>query len=146
MRIEQVTGRPVTAHEQACWDALHEHKSTTKAGMALGKAAAAVRAGVLSYMAKQGITGPIPYTFPRNASRARDLHEVRAENARLHRRVAELEARVQELEGGPNPWLSVHKKLDALLARPAGVTAITHRRIKDGGVGGKQERKARRTA
>lgn len=45
------------------------------------------------------------------------------------------------LREAAHPWVAVHAKLDALLKRPAGVTPITHRRIKDGGVGGKRERR-----
>lgn len=62
----------------------------------------------------------------------RDVHA--DELLRLHERIGILEQQA-------HPWVAVHAKLDALLKRPAGVTPITHRRVKDGGIGGKRERK-----
>jgi hypothetical protein len=137
------TVRPPTAHEQACWDALHEHRSTARAARALGKSTAAVRVGVLAYMSKKGLDGPIPYTIPRNATRAEDLRSARIEAERLRERVRLLEAENARLRELAHPWVAVHAKLDAILARPSAV-AVTHRRIADGGQGGRAERKALR--
>lgn len=52
-------------------------------------------------------------------------------------------ARIAELELLAHPWAAIHAKLDQLLARPIGPAMPTHRRIADGGVGGKRERKGR---
>ncbi len=135
--------RAVTAHEQRRWDALHEHRGTAAAARALGVTSAAVRAGALAYMAKQGIEGPVPFTIPRKAVRSRDLIDAHAEVERLRARVEELETENEALRLAAHPWVAVHAKLDALLKRPVGVTAVTHRRIADGGIGGKRERKPR---
>lgn len=135
--------RPVTAHEQRCWDALHEHRGTAAAARALGVTAPAVRQAAQSYMAKHGIDGPIPFTIPRNATRGRDLADARAEIEALRARVEKLEAENARLREAAHPWVAVHAKLDALLNRPQAVPVVTHRRVADGGVGGKRERKPR---
>lgn len=117
-----------------------------------------VKHRVESYMAAVGIEGPPPgivspehshratlshsgqgatSEWRRDQARLRDataaLERALVENRRLRERVAELDAEVAR-------WDRLEGKLDALLARPAAIP-VTHRRIADGGVGGRRERR-----
>lgn len=98
---------------------------------------------------RTGVQAPrTPYQEVRRAlavvTRERDEARAALAAARETHEAAlfDLLERIEELTAQAHPWVSVHAKLDALLKRPAGVTPITHRRIKDGGTGGKFERKA----
>lgn len=90
-------------------------------------------------------SGPREKPMPADEARLRvrtltaELEQQRAVNEALLARIAELEI-------AAHPWVAVHAKLDALLARPSGATVITHRRQADGGVGGRKERRAAKAA
>lgn len=77
-----------------------------------------------------------PRTPPMPAKEARRL--VRSLSAEVERLSQENEA----LRLAAQPWVAVHAKLDALLKRPTGIPVVTHRRIADGGVGGRRERRS----
>ena len=76
-------------------------------------------------------------TRERDEARAALVAEQRANEAA----VSDLLERIAELTAEAHPWVSVHAKLDAILARPFGAPVVTHRRRADGGVGGKRERR-----
>lgn len=76
-------------------------------------------------------------TAERDALRA----QLEAERLDREQELVRLTKRIADLAEQAHPWVAVHAKLDALLKRPAGITPITHRRVKDGGVGGKRERR-----
>lgn len=145
--------RQPTEIQQRCWDALHEHRSVSAAARALGMTSWAVRGACQAYMVNLGMEGPLPFT--KVYAQKAESHLVR----QLRDRIAELEdqleaerldreqellrltGRIADLTELAHPWVAVHQKLDKLLARPAGVAVVTHRRQADGGVGGKRERR-----
>lgn len=140
----------VTDHQRRCWDALHRHRNVRAAALELGINGYSLRDACEAYMRHMGLSGPMPFVKEyRQRTDARELVETRAsnarlseENARLRLTIERLEARIVDLEAMAHPWVGVHAKLDALLARP-GPVAVTHRRQADGGVGGKRERRGR---
>ena len=94
-----------------------------------------VYAGRLHHMrGTGGRGGSRPPRMAATEARAR-IHGLTTENAALRARNAELEAM-------DRPWVGLHARLDRI-ERLLTPTAITHRRIVDGGTGGKSERKAR---
>lgn len=141
----------ITERQRTCWEALNRHRSVRSAADALGMSPFSLRDACEAYMRHMGMEGPLPFT---RVYRSRLAGQ---ELADAHRRITQLEAErdslAQQLDAAretiatlqlqAHPWVAVHQKLDALLKRPAGVTAITHRRVKDGGIGGKRERKPR---
>lgn len=143
-----VLDRTPTEREHRAWEALHEHKGVANAARALGLDPANVRGACREYMRKMGIEGPMPFvgTYTRRAGicpqHDRTIATLTEDNVRLERENAALLERIAALTIEAHPWTAVHAKLDALLKRPAGVTPITHRRIADGGTGGKKERRS----
>ena len=138
---------PPTERQARAWAALQEHRSVPKAAAAMGVEPANLREACRTYMRKTGMEGPLPFVgkYTRKPGRC-PQHD--ATIARLQQErddaVAQADALrdlIADLERQAHPWVEVHRKLDALLKRPAGVTTITHRRVADGGVGGKRERK-----
>lgn len=123
---------------------------------------AKVRHRVLSYMRHAGIEGDPPGIVSRtHAARgslshsgqgARTLHRIlaadlAAANARLAAVEAEntdLRERIADLEAIAARFDRIDAAIAALASRPIGV--VTHRRVKDGGVGGKRELRAIRDA
>lgn len=123
-----------------------------------------VKHRVESYMAAAGIEGPAPGIIsPEHSHRAtlshsgqgdrtawrKDQARLREAQEALERSLVEnrrLRARVADLEEQVARWDRLEDKLDALLARPSSPTAITNRRIADGGVGGRKERRAAKAA
>ena len=112
---------------------------------------AKVRSRVLSWMRHAGIEGPVPgIVSPSHVERGGLSHSGQGDRSAwkraadrvidLEREVAALRARLALLESEARPFARLEAKLDALLARPA-VTPVTHRRIRDGGVGGRAERR-----
>lgn len=124
-----------------------------------------VKHRVESYMATSGIEGPPPGIISAEHSHRatlshsgqgdrsawrRDQARLRDAQAALERALVEnrkLRERVDDLAEKVDRWDRLEAKLDALLARPLAIGSVTHRRIKDGGVGGREElRSLRRTA
>jgi len=142
--------RQPTEVQQRCWAELHRQRSVSAAARALGMSSWAVRGACQAYMTNMGLEGPLPFT--KVYARKDESNLVR----QLRERIAELEAQVairdrtiagrdemiHELRAAAQPWVSVHAKLDALLKRPTGIPVVTHRRIADGGVGGRRERRS----
>jgi len=142
--------RKPTAMQQWCWDALHAHQSVKIAAAAIGMDQRNFRDACEGYMRRAGIAGPMPFVrvYRTAGSVEVEVGRLRTQVAGLERQLedqktvnAALLARIAELELLAHPWVAVHEKLDRILARPAGIPAPTHRRIKDGGVGGKRERR-----
>lgn len=84
-----------------------------------------------------GRDAPNPRTNRTTTALRRTLHDAQA-------RIALLEAENARLRRENQPWVGLHARLErierALLFQP------THRRIKDGGIGGKEERRRRAAA
>jgi uncharacterized sporulation protein YeaH/YhbH (DUF444 family) len=97
---------------------------------------------------KNGVTrGTGPWAQMRAAVAERDAIIARLEaDARARSAtIEELRERIAELEDEARPFVALTAKLDALLARPAGVVfAPDHRRVADGGRTVKAQRKALR--
>lgn len=155
-----MSARPVTDRQRRCWEALNRYRSVRAAADALGMSGFSLRDACEGYMRNMGMEGPLPFTkVYRSRLTGQELAEAHrridqltierdealaaldAERADREQELVRLTRRIADLAEQAHPFVALHAKLDALLARPAGVTPITHRRIKDGGVGGKRERR-----
>lgn len=158
-------GRP-TDLQRRTWDLVQSTGSQTEAARILGRTQAAVQSAMRGYQFAMGLTGRLPGarvyrngtkrgTGPWSQARAR-IAELESQNARLE---AELDAavaahqadllrlmdRIADLSEQAQPWVAVHAKLDAILARPVGGSfQPDHRRVADGGRTVKAQRKALR--
>ena len=118
---------------------------------------AKVRHRVLSYMRHAGIEGDPPGIVSKDhAQRGSMSHlgggarsaltALRDDHAATRLRLDALEdenrllrERLAEVEDIRSSFAALHRKLDALLARQAPTPLVTHRRLADGGVGGRRE-------
>lgn len=140
----------VTAHQRRCWETLHEHRNVRTAAMALGINGFSLRDACEAYMRHMGIEGPLPFVKEyRQRTDARELMEAKAtaarlteENARLRDHIDRMEERMGILTEQARPWVAVHARLERIEQAVTRPREVTHRRIKDGGVGGKRERAA----
>lgn len=155
----------VTERQRRCWEALNRYRSVRAAADALGMSGFSLRDACEAYMRHMGMDGPLPFTkVYRSRATGQELADAHrrieqltierdealaaldAEREDRERELLRLTQRIADLAEQAHPWVEVHAKLDRLLARPAVVAAPTHRRIKDGGVGGKRERRMAITA
>jgi hypothetical protein len=141
----------ITDRQRACWEALNRYRGVRGAADALGVSPFSIRTACESYMRHMGMEGPLPFTkVYRSRLAGQELADAQR---RIDQQALELRSLREQLDAAreenarlaalAHPWVAVHAKLDALLARPVGSVAPTHRRIADGGVGGKRERKPR---
>lgn len=148
--------------QTSTWALVEQTGSQTEAARILGCSQGAVQSSMRGYQHAMGLTGPLP------GARVYRTGIKRGEGpwATLRGRVTELEAerdtlraeldaiqqdhdaevqrlteRIAALTLAAGPWTDVHRKLDAILARPTVMAAPTHRRQSDGGIGGKRERR-----
>lgn len=148
-------GQPTDKQREA-WEAVARLGTQLAACREIGIHQGSLQTRMRGYQRAMGLTGDLPGLIderiamtqrkPKGEGQVSRLrHELRVALARI----AELETanailteRVADLDARAHPWTAIHAKLDALLARKPSPAVVTHRRIKDGGVGGKRERKA----
>ena len=160
-RIAFGHGNP-TALQRRAWDLVQQTGSQIEAARLMGQSQGSLQSHMRGYQHAMGLTGPLPgarvyrsgvrrgegvvgslrarvaeLERERDEARAALVAEQRANEQALH----DLLARIADLQEQAHPWVSIHAKLDALMARPSGAPVVTHRRIRDGGVGGKRERR-----
>lgn len=142
-----MTGIP-SARQQRAWDALHEHRSIPKAAAAIGVEPSNLREACRTYMLKVGIPGPMPYVggytrkqgiCPQHDSTIARLQRERDDALA---EAETLRALVADLQALAHPWVAVHARLERIERAVTRPVAITHRRVADGGVGGRKERRA----
>ena len=141
--------RQPTALQRQCWEALNTYRSVRAAADALGMYPFAVRDAATRYQQHAGIPGPLPFTkLYRSRIAGQELADARsriaqleAERASLVKQLDAARETIADLQQQAHPWVAVHAKLDRLLARPTAIPDVTHRRIADGGIGGRQERR-----
>ena len=133
-----------TANQTAAWEALHQAQSVSGAARLLDKNPEVTRSLVKAYMRAAGLDGPVPFTREYRSQRPSAV-VVRERIAKLEAQVARLRARLdqteQRLAESHRRRFADREQYEAelrALRRPA---AITHRRIADGGIGGKAERR-----
>ena len=150
---------------RATFDEVVAAGSQRAVAKAHGWAQSKVKHRVESYMRAAGIDGPAPGIIsPEHSHRAtlshsgqgdrtawrKDQARLREAQEALERALVEnrrLRARIDDLEDRVDRWDRLEAKLDALLARPTvGPAVVTHRRVRDGGIGGRKERRAAKAA
>ena len=160
-RIAFGHGNP-TALQVRTWELVEQTGSQIETARILGTTQGAVQSSMKGYQHAMGLTGPLPGariyatgvrrgegTIGQLKGRIAALEAERDEaRAALEAIQQEHEAEVQRLTEriaalalAAGPWTEVHRKLDAILARPTVMAAPTHRRQADGGIGGKRERR-----
>jgi hypothetical protein len=138
--------RAPTDHQRRCWDALHEHGGIVPAALAVGISPGSFRLACKSYMTNAGLPGPMPHV----KEYSRGPSEMERAGQELARIVAERDAtiaflreRIDDLEDQAREWAKLHRRLDAIeKAVTRHPVPVSHRRLADGGVGGKRERRA----
>jgi hypothetical protein len=133
-----------TATQTAAWEALQEAQSVSGAARLLGKNPEVVRSLIKAYMRNANIDGPVP--FARHYRQQRTVELVVADRvATLEAQVARLRARLdlteQRLAESYRKRFADRDHYEAQLRALRRPTPITHRRIADGGIGGKAERR-----
>ena len=158
-------GRP-TAKQREAWEAVERTGSQIEAAAAIGISQGAIQTRLRGFQHAMGITGRLPgaRVYKNGVTRGTGpWAQLRATIARLEAEVerltGELEAErstfdqdrerltetIAALTEQAHPWVAVHAKLDAILARPTGVAfAPDHRRVSDGGRTVKDQRRALR--
>lgn len=160
-RMQPGHGKP-TEIQRRTWEVVQETGSQLEACRILGKSQGAIQSALFGYQHAMGLTGKLPgaRVYRTGVRRGEGtIGQLRERVAVLERErdaaVATLEAertehrdellglmkRIAALEEQARPWAAIHAKLDQLLKRPAGPIVPTHRRLSDGGVGGKRERR-----
>lgn len=157
MPVITIPGHPTDKQREA-WEAVERLGTQLAASRELGIHQGSLQTRMRGYQRAMGITGDLPGLIesagiaalkrkPKGEGQVSRLrHELRVALARIEQLEADNErqaARIADLEALARPWVDVHRKLDALLARPSGPAVVTHRRIADGGVGGKRERQGK---
>lgn len=156
-------GNP-TALQREAWETVERLGSQKAACAELHVRQAALQGRMAGYQRAMGLTGPLPGVKvygPRVARGTGLTATLRATIASLETDVerltmlraedtAEIHAlqeRIVDLTEQAREWPEVHRKLDAILARPTGVIfQPDHRRVSDGGTPVKAQRKAARKA
>lgn len=147
---EVLMARNPTDRQRQCWEALNAHRNVRSAADSLGMAPYSLRDGAEAYMRKAGIPGPLPFTkVYRSRLAGQELEDARrriaqleTENAALRGQVDGLRAVNARLAAEARPWAGVHARLERIERAVTRPTVITHRRVADGGMGGRRERRA----
>jgi hypothetical protein len=148
-----------TAKQREAWETVERLGSQIAACAELGISQGAIQTRLTGYMRAMGIEGGTPGAS-RHPTGTGVVGRLRATVAERDATIADLTDqvrigedvnrslldRIAELEIAAHPWGAIHEKLDRLMARPVVMAAPTHRRQADGGIGGRQERKAARKA
>ncbi len=148
-----------TALQREAWETVQRLVTQKAAAEHLGIHQGTLQSRMQGYAHAMGITGPLPGArqYARGKRGTGQIATLRAEIATLQEQLAAANAaleaeqraheaaihglleRVADLHAQAHPWIAVHAKLDAIMARPFGAPVVTHRRRADGGAGGKRE-------
>lgn len=142
--------RPPTANETAAYEAVKRLGSYVAAAAELGKASAAVQSAMRVYIAKTGVEWPIHKRAAAGHGQSNRVRERTAAITAIPGRLDELEHQVAELVRLSGVILDETQHFGELLAAFTARQPVilapardslqpTHRRIADGGIGGRRE-------
>lgn len=142
--------RKPTQRQREAWEALHRHQNVRSAADALGITPYGVREACEAYMRNAGIDGPMPFVrvyrsrlVGRELEDARrEVEAARAERDSLREQLEEARTEIALLRLAAHPWVEVHARLERIERAVSRPTVVTHRRLADGGIGGRRERRA----
>ena len=119
----------ITAVEQRAWDAYEEHGTYKAAAAAIERSESSLQNALLRYRRKMGISTGHPAPPTRNVILQSIDDKLKAIEERQ-------QATLAMIAGLLDAALALSAEVAALSQKPK----VTHRRIADGGVGGKRER------
>ena len=132
--------KPPSIRQQLAWDLQQAGHSRTEIAERLGIGIDGVSRLLTAYRRNIGMQRTYGKgTYARVTQLEGERDALAAEVARLRSELAPWESLTARLD-------AIEAKVDRLLARPVGPVTVTHRRVADGGVGGRRELRALREA